>query len=154
MKTSTILSLLFAGALACGMAGAASGDDQTGDAPPPEGEAFEQAALDFLAWCGPCHGREGDGSGPVAVTLREPPPDLRTISKRTGGSYPAEFVRQRIDGRNLPAAHGSAEMPVWGYWFRLQANAGGLLQEDINTAEKEVQARIDRLVRFVETIQQ
>ena len=119
----------------------------------PEGEAYEQAALDFLTWCGPCHGRSAEGDGPVAVSLRTAPPDLTILARSNSGTFPAEQVRQRIDGRNFPAAHGTAEMPVWGYWFRLQATAGGLLQEDRETAEKEVRERISRLVIYLENLQ-
>ena len=123
------------------------------DEPVPQGEEFEQAALDFVSWCGPCHGRTGVGAGPVASSLKTEPPDLTRISKRAGGTFPADTVRQRIDGRDLPGAHGSAEMPVWGYWFNLHETAAGLLQEDRETAEKEVQKRISRLVRYLETLQ-
>ncbi len=119
----------------------------------PEGEALEQAALDFISWCGPCHGRTGRGDGPVAPSLRITPPNLTELSQRAGGSFPAESVRKRIDGRDLPAAHGSAEMPVWGYWFNVQATAAGLLQDDRETAEKEVRERIARLVAYLEAIQ-
>jgi mono/diheme cytochrome c family protein len=118
-----------------------------------EDERYEQGALDFLSYCAPCHGRDGTGNGPVAMELKTRPADLTTIAKRNGGVFPQDKVKQAIDGRSLPAAHGTADMPVWGYWFKLQANAAGILQEDQVNAEAEVKERIDRLVEYLATIQ-
>jgi mono/diheme cytochrome c family protein len=118
-----------------------------------EDEAYEQAAIDFLSYCAPCHGRDGTGKGPVAMELKTKPADLTTIAKRNGGVFPQDKVRQTIDGRGLPTAHGTADMPVWGYWFKLQANAAGILQEDQVSAEAEVKERVDRLVDYLATLQ-
>ena len=128
--------------------------DSTSAAPPPQGEEAEQAALDFVTWCGPCHGRLGRGDGPVAPSLKAVPPDLTRLSERTGGTFPTDMVRQRIDGRDLPTVHGTAEMPIWGSVFTLQATAAGMLQEDREGAENEVKRRISRLVQYLETLQQ
>ncbi len=117
------------------------------------GEEYEQAVLDFVTWCGPCHGRTGTGDGPLAPNLKAVPPNLTTLSQNAGGEFPADKVRLQIDGRDLPKAHGTVEMPVWGYWFNLQATAAGLLQEDQVTAEKEVNERISRLVDYLRTLQ-
>lgn len=126
---------------------------QSANEPVPEGEEFEQAALDFAAWCGPCHGSAGKGDGPIGPNLKTAPPNLTLLSQNAGGVFPADKVRLRIDGRDLPAAHGTTEMPVWGYWFNLQATAAGLLQEDQVVAEKEVRERIERLVAYLKTLQ-
>jgi mono/diheme cytochrome c family protein len=142
-----------AAALALIVMASLSGDAVASDAPAPEGEDYEQAALDYVTWCGPCHGRNGEGDGPVAASLRTAPPDLTILARGNGGVFPGEQVRQRIDGRNFPAAHGTEEMPVWGYWFKLQETAAGLLQEDRETAEKEVSERISRLVIYLENLQ-
>ena len=120
----------------------------------PEDETFEQATLDYMTWCGPCHGRTGKGDGPYAATLKTAPPDLTGLSARADGKFPADMVRERIDGRNLTPAHGTVEMPVWGYWFALHETAGGLLQSDRATAEKNVRNRIGRLVDYLHTIQE
>lgn len=119
----------------------------------PQGEQLEQAALDFTSWCGPCHGRSAKGGGPVAPSLKTAPPDLTQLQRRAGGTFPEDVVRQRIDGRDLPGAHGTSDMPVWGYWFTLHETAAGLLQEDRDTAEKEVQKRITRLVEYLRVLQ-
>ncbi len=116
-------------------------------------DQYEQGALDFLSYCAPCHGRSGEGNGPVAAELVKKPADLTTIARRNGGIFPQDAVRKRIDGRALPPAHGTSDMPVWGYWFKLQANAAGMLQEDQVDAEAEVKERIDRLVDYLVSIQ-
>ena len=116
-------------------------------------DQFEQGALDFLSYCAPCHGRSGEGNGPVATELVKKPTDLTTIAKRNGGIFPQDALRKSIDGRSFPAAHGTSDMPVWGYWFKLQANAAGLLQDNQVDAEAEVKERIDRLVEYLVTIQ-
>ena len=133
--------------------GASAYADDTVQTPPPGGEEFEQAALDYVSWCAPCHGRTGKGNGPVAPSLVTSPTDLTELSANAGGVFPADKVRQRIDGRDVPTAHGTVEMPVWGYWFNLHEMAGGLLQEDREVAEKRVANRIARLVEYLELLQ-
>lgn len=44
-------------------------------------------------------------------------PNLRQLSERNDGVFPADNVAAFIDGRNLPAAHGDRTMPVWGDVF-------------------------------------
>ena len=118
-----------------------------------EDESYEQGALDFLSYCAPCHGRAGIGNGPVAMELKKKPADLTTIAQHNGGVFPQDKVRQSIDGRSLPTAHGTSDMPVWGYWFKLQANAAGILQDNQVDAEAEVKERLDRLVDYIATLQ-
>jgi mono/diheme cytochrome c family protein len=70
-------------------------------------------------YCATCHGREGKGGGPVAEALRVPPPDLTTIAARNRGVFPDARVEALVTGeRDMPAAHGSRDMPVWGPIFR------------------------------------
>jgi mono/diheme cytochrome c family protein len=71
----------------------------------------------FQQYCASCHGSEGKGNGPVAETLKTPPPDLTMIAKRRGGRFPETEIAEMIDGRRNVRAHGSREMPVWGEQF-------------------------------------
>jgi len=116
-------------------------------------EVYEQAALDFLGYCAPCHGQNGRGDGPVAKELITKPADLTLITQRAGGIFPQDEVAQRIDGRNLPQAHGSREMPVWGNWFKMEARAGQMLGEEGVDPEAEAKARVRALVDYLQTIQ-
>jgi mono/diheme cytochrome c family protein len=105
---------------------------------PPDGAAL------YVAYCASCHGRTGRGDGPVAEYLKIPPADLTGIASRAKGVFPAYEAGRIIDGRQIVRAHGDAAMPVWGDAFRS-------LSPEIG--EAEVRARIDALVKYLETMQ-
>ena len=71
----------------------------------------------YQTFCASCHGVDGHGNGPVAASLKSKVPDLTRIATRNGGPFPREQVRQSIDGQQQHAAHGTREMPVWGWEF-------------------------------------
>jgi mono/diheme cytochrome c family protein len=98
----------------------------------------------FFTYCASCHGRHARGDGPLASSLRKPPPDLTHLTVRNGGTFPTERVRQIVEGRGI-AAHGDREMPVWGDAF--QATTDGLRPAD-------VEARIAAIARYLAAIQQ
>jgi len=100
----------------------------------------------FGRYCASCHGPEGRGNGPVAPSLRTTPANLRLLASRGDGRFPAADIRQQIDGRAMGGAHGTREMPIWGYEFWVEE--GG----DI-TAEQAARDLIDRLVEFLASIQ-
>lgn len=95
----------------------------------------------YLGYCASCHGVDGAGDGPVAAAFSNDLPDLRMIEARDG-VFPAEWLKEVIDGRTLRSAHGTKEMPVWGWQFRLA-----------NDSEAEVAARIDALVTYLRSVQ-
>ena len=73
----------------------------------------------FEFYCAACHGRDGKGAGPAAKALRVLPPDLTALATRNGGMFPSAHVEALVTGdRDMPSAHGSREMPVWGPIFR------------------------------------
>ena len=69
---------------------------------------------EYDSTCASCHGRSGNGDGPVGEALRTRPSDLTLLAKRNGGVFPGEVLYQIIDGRRTLRAHGNYEMPVWG----------------------------------------
>lgn len=85
---------------------------------PPTGQGL------YLQHCASCHGESGDGSGPVAASLKRAPADLRRIAERSGGRFDEADVMSFIDGRRVVAEHGSREMPVWGAVFQEENRAG------------------------------
>jgi mono/diheme cytochrome c family protein len=93
--------------------------------------------------CASCHGRSGLGDGPAAVTFRGALPDLTRIAERNGGTFPLDVVTRVVDGRTAVPGHLRGEMPVWGAIF--QRLEGG--------ADKASRARIDAVVRYIETLQ-
>jgi mono/diheme cytochrome c family protein len=115
---------------------------------------MEEAKADFQTYCASCHGRGGDGDGPVAPDLLTKPPSLKHVAKRRGGVFDATEIYLFIDGREMPRAHGTPEMPVWGTLFAFQAEASGVLQNEEVESEKMARLRIERLVKYLGTIQE
>ena len=120
----TALTLLLAG-------GAASAADDTG-------------ARLYLNHCAACHGADGEGSGPVAASMQVSMPNLRTLAQRSDGVFPADAVTAYIDGREVKAAHGDRQMPIWGDVFR---------GPDQGTSERTVRRRIAAVVDFIAMLQ-
>lgn len=114
MKKMTLRALLVTGTLA--MAGGGLAAAQAEDL-----STYDGAQL-FKRLCASCHGADATGNGPVASSLKIQPPDLTRIRARHGGDFPAERVRQIIDGTTAVAPHGVRGMPVWGAELR-QAGA-------------------------------
>jgi hypothetical protein len=76
--------------------------------------------------------------------LKKRPADLTVFARNNGGAFPAELVGKIIDGRQPVKGHGGKDMPVWGDAFK-EASGGA--------DEAAIKARIDALVRHVETLQ-
>lgn len=95
----------------------------------------------FATHCASCHGPRAEGDGPVAATLSVNVPNLRTLSQRNHGQFPADAVASYIDGRKLPTAHGTRNMPVWGPVFD---TTGRLIAGGESSAQR-IQSVIDYL---------
>ena len=95
----------------------------------------------YKTWCASCHGLLGKGDGPAAAALKTPPADLTMLAKKNGGKYPADRVRNYIEGATTVAAHGSREMPIWGAFFRQIGD------------DKAVTYRLITLTNYVESLQ-
>jgi hypothetical protein len=115
--------------------------------------AFEAVTLEdysgeeiYDRFCASCHGAQAHGDGPVSRSLNVAVPDLTTIAVRYDG-FPAGLIRDVIDGRGIDKrAHGTREMPVWGYEFWVEE--GG----DVN-AQRVVRDAINKLVEHLRSIQ-
>ena len=69
----------------------------------------------FRYYCAACHGADARGHGPASAALKHAVPDLTLISKRNGGTFSHQRVKEIIDGKEPgPLAHGDREMPIWG----------------------------------------
>ncbi len=98
----------------------------------------------YRFYCAACHGSAGRGDGPVASSLKTPVADLTTIARRNGGVYPAARVRAAILNTERPiTAHGTGDMPVWGWVFRV-----------LESSDARADVRIANLVSYVGTLQQ
>jgi mono/diheme cytochrome c family protein len=96
----------------------------------------------YRAYCASCHGKDGNGNGPMASELKATVPDLTVIAKDNGGQFPVARVRRIIIGEGMIASHGSREMPVWGPIFHQ-------IESDVDWGN----VRIENLVRYLESIQ-
>lgn len=93
--------------------------------------------------CAICHGFDARGNGPFAELLNVKPPDLTLLSRAQGGDFPFTRIYRRIDGRDLPLAHGTRDMPIWG--ARLKREGGD---------ETWVRGRIFEIMLYLESLQQ
>ena len=105
--------------------------------------AVEAGRQRFEYSCAICHGLDARGNGPFAELLNVKPPDLTLLSPAAGADFPFTRVYQRIDGRDLPLAHGTRLMPIWGQ--RLKREGG---------EETYVRGRILEIMLYLESLQQ
>ncbi len=103
-----------------------------------------EGARIFQQHCATCHGSDGRGHGPAAGALQEPPQDLTLLSRRNGGKFPYQQVKEIIQGtRNATAAHGSREMPIWGPIFH-----------QVESDQDWGEVRLDGVTKYLESFQQ
>ena len=113
---------------------------------PDKAELAARGRVTYRVYCSNCHGATAQGDGSLASLLKVAPTDLTKITERSKGDrFPADEVRRKIDGRELVSGHGQGEMPVWGLSFQVLEKEGD--------QEPEVQAKLDQLVAFIESIQ-
>ena len=149
MRDSSFASLLCFSALAALLLIAALRQPRAQE-PEGGGNAGITAERNFHLYCANCHGEDGRGEGPKVFGLSRPPPGLTTLSARNGGVFPKERLHRIIDGREEIKLHGEREMPVWGRWFKMEAEEG---LGDAEGDEGTVQWRIGSLIDFLETMQ-
>jgi hypothetical protein len=74
------------------------------------------------------------------------PPDLTLISQRRAGAFPIDALAKLIDGRELPKAHGTREMPIWGKQLTEAAS-------DDAMAEQVVRGEVMMILVYLQSIQ-
>ena len=103
--------------------------------------------------CASCHGTSGIGNGPVASQLKTKPKDLTKLKQKMGDAFDTKVIKDRIDGRTMPRAHGIPEMPVWGEWFSIQSMSKGRLQDDQEGIKKDIEKNLEALTEYILTLQ-
>jgi mono/diheme cytochrome c family protein len=96
----------------------------------------------FRAYCASCHGKDGNGNGQVAPTLKATVPDLTIITVSNDGNFPVARMKRIIMGEGMIASHGPREMPVWGPIFHQ-------VEDDVDRGN----VRLENLVKYLESIQ-
>jgi mono/diheme cytochrome c family protein len=112
--------------------------------------AAQSIETQYRLYCAGCHGETGIGDGAIVDTLEKRPADLTTIAQRNGGVFPRERVTRIIDGRAEVKQHGSRDMPVWADWFKFESGEG---LGGAPGSEEQAQARIEKMVDYLETLQ-
>jgi mono/diheme cytochrome c family protein len=106
--------------------------------------------MEYLSSCGACHGADGKGKGPLSEVLKVTPADLTVLAKKNRGVFPIDSTYEVIDGRKLIAAHGTRDMPIWG--FRYMPSPHQAVDPSPAT-EAVVRARILAIVDYLSGIQ-
>ena len=123
---------------------AALGTAQKPESVPIRPAPAESGQAMLSQYCAVCHGKDAKGSGPAAPALKVPPPDLTTLARRNGGTFPSAHVSNVIRLGGEVAAHGSKDMPMWGRAF------SSLSPHDYTI----VQQRIANLTSYIKSLQE
>lgn len=100
----------------------------------------------YVRHCAVCHGLGAAGDGPFRGVLTVPPPDLTGLAARRGGALPRDEIAAYVDGRFVPPAHGTRQMPVWGRWL------GEPIAEGAD-ADAVARGEILAILSYLETLQ-
>ncbi len=112
-------------------------------------QANDIGKREYLNSCAVCHGTAGRGDGPLAGQLKKAASDLTHIDRAT--MFP--LLYGIIDGREIVAAHGPRDMPVWGNRYTSQASeltGGHGTPEEM---ESFTRGRIIALIGYISTLQ-
>lgn len=111
---------------------------------------FDFGKEEFQARCSSCHGKNGRGTGPLSIFLKNAPSDLTVLTKKNDGIFPIEKIYRTIYGEDS-SYHGSRDMPIWGDIYFYEANCiyGDM---PINT-EGYVRGRILSLIEYINRLQ-
>ena len=99
----------------------------------------------YSSYCAPCHGVNGRGDGPVASALKQKPADLAVLSRNNHGNYPAVHINSVLQFGAENAAHGTAQMPVWGPML-------GRMDSDMSQNDTRA-LRISNLNHYIQSLQ-
>ncbi|HXO43960.1 MAG TPA: c-type cytochrome [Candidatus Cybelea sp.] len=93
--------------------------------------------------CASCHGNDLKGNGPAPAPFKDVPPDLTTLARRHGGSFPDAYVSNVLRSGIPMPDHGPAEMPIWG----------ADLRDGEQLSATQVSVQIANLVEYLKSLQ-
>jgi mono/diheme cytochrome c family protein len=110
---------------------------------------FDFGKREYDSKCAVCHGAQGRGDGLYRPWLTKSPTDLTVLAKQNGGVFPFDRVYNIIDGRLTVRAHGAADMPIWGAYYK----ADEMFFDVPYDPEAYVRTRILALTEYVARLQ-
>lgn len=124
----------------------AAQDSKTGKNTAPSYTVSTDGPGLYRTYCAVCHGIRGQGDGPAAPAMKQKVSDLTLLSRKNGGKFPEEEVYASISGDQASKirAHGTSDMPTWGYVFRRDSKSPG---------DREAVTRLRTLTAYVKSIQ-
>ena len=112
---------------------------------------LDPGKMQFQSDCASCHGLDGKGKGPVSGQLKIAPADLTQLGRKNGGVFPVMSVYEVVDGRKPVEAHGTRDMPIWGFRYMPSAHEA---VDPSSLTDATVRARILAIVDYLARIQQ
>ncbi len=85
---------------------------------------------------------------------------MTLLAKKNGGVFPINAIYQAIDGRLVVTAHGTREMPIWGYRYApdlnmaASPNASDMFVDPRFDPERIVRLRILAVIDYLNRIQE
>lgn len=133
---------------------------------PAGAQDADAGRAEYLAHCASCHGIDGKGIARTGGT-KDRAADLTKLARRTGGTFSSDAVYDMIDGRRAIRSHHNA-MPIWGCRYpaepvprRAKKRFRGYQQKPLESLlnlscdpEDVIRARIEAVVKYLESIQQ
>ncbi len=113
-------------------------------------QAADLGLREYIANCARCHETNGKGDGGYAQLHKIRIPDLTLLSSRNKGVFPAERVREIIDGTQVVVVHGTPGMPVWGEKYK--ANAVEACKQAPCDSAAFTEVRILALTEYIRTL--
>jgi hypothetical protein len=94
---------------------------------------------------------QGKGDGVLRPFLARSAPDLTQIARSNGGVLPVSRLYDVINGSDQPTAHGTREMPAWGFEYRVRA--GEHFGDSPYDPEAYVRGRVLALIDYIARLQ-
>ena len=106
---------------------------------------------EYEANCAQCHGLTGKGDGPISDWSEVGVSNLTLLAKRNNGVFPFLRVYEAIDGTRVLKPHGTREMPIWGFDYKVKG--AEYYMEVPYDPETYVRTRILALTEYVYRLQ-
>jgi hypothetical protein len=123
-------------------------------------QEFDVEKFEYDTGCAACHGTDGKGGGPVGPSLTKAPADLTILAKKNNGVFPLSAVYDTIYGIKSIVAHGTRDMPIWGFRYAPSLNPALIPKAtdkySVPTYEPEavVRTRILAVIDYLNRIQE